>query len=471
MTAFKTVVRHSSYLLGSRLLSRLLFIVFVIYAASKLGPELFGILSFALATVELLSSIGDLGLTRYGARELVRNWDSRHVLGGEILILQILTSLIFSLGGLLLVIAWHPDSPKFQLLLLGLVAIFLSGLVNTTETIFIAGQRFFYSALLTFIGRFIYIGIGFVALAAGTSVVEIMWGFVTAVLIESLLRIWVVIRTVTRFSFSFSAVQLWKMLVATIPFALAAAANVAFLRVNVMVLELLEGDAAVGVFSVAFTLFTPFIWIPMIISRTLFSGLTEDYARNPDRARRSTWQWYRLMALVGIPAALTITLLAEPALSHFPAGYEGSAGALEILIWALPLLMVISVGFNTMQIINRERASARVQLSGALVNAAACFVFIPLFGIKGAAAATVVGAAVMEAQIYLDLHKHFLQRRHTIVLFFRPVIGGLVMAGVALALFAFNPWVATGAGLIAYIAAIFITGGVRISEIKALMGS
>ena len=38
-----------------------------------------------------------------------------------------------------------------------------------------------------------------------------------------------------------------------------------------------------------------------------------------------------LMALAGIPIALTITLLADSLLSHFPEGYEGSAGVLQIL--------------------------------------------------------------------------------------------------------------------------------------------
>lgn len=462
---------NSSYLLVSRLLSRLLFIVFFMYAASRLGPDLFGILAFALATVELLSSIGDLGLTRYGARELVRHWDDRPVLAGEILVLQVLTSLVFSFGGLLLVIAFHPDDPKFQLLVLGMVAIFLSGLINTTEMIFIAGQRFFYSALLTFISRLIYVGIGFMALAAGASVVMVMGGFVVSVVVESVLRMMVVMLSVTRFSFSFSRRRLWEIFVATLPFAIAAAANVAFLRVNVIILELLEGDVAVGVFSVAFTLFTPFIWVPMIISRTLFSGLTEDFINNPDKARHSTWQWYRLMALAGIPVALIITLLAAPMLSHFPVGYEGSARVLQILIWALPLLLVISIGFNTLQIINREQASARVQVSGALANAVVCFILIPPFGINGAAMATVAGAAVMEAQINLDLRKHFLQGKHTIALFLRPVIGGLVMTAVALPLFGLNPWLATGAGIVAYVVTILATGGVRISDLKSLMGS
>ena len=177
------------------------------------------------------------------------------------------------------------------------------------------------------------------------------------------------------------------------------------------------------------------------------------------------------MALTGIPVALTVTLLADSVFSHFPAGYEGGAGVLQILIWALPMLLVISIGINTMQVINRERASARIQISGALINAAACFILIPPYGIMGAAAATVVGAVAIEAQIYLDLHKHFLQRKHAIVLFMRPVVGGLAMTAVALPLFGFNPWLATVAGLVAYAVTILATGGVRISELKTLLGS
>ncbi len=471
MTAFKTVIRHSSYLLGSRFLSRILYIVFFIFAAARLEPELFGILAFALATVELLSSVGDLGLTRYGARELVRDWDNRPVLSGQILVLQVVTSLFFSLGGLALVLLVRPDDPKFTLLLLGMVAILLSGLVNTTETIFLAGQKFFFSALFTFIGRCIYVGIGFAALAAGASVVMVMWGFIIAMVVESLLRLAAVIKTVTPISFGFSGGELWKMFIATLPFAVAAAANIIFLRVNVLVLELLEGDVAVGVFTVAFTLFSPFVWLPLILNRTLFPGLTEDVINAPDKARDNTWQWTRLMAIAGIPAALTITLLAGPVLAYFPEGYENSAGVLQILIWALPLLLLISIGFNIMQIIDRERAAARVQVAGAVVNTAANFALIPFFGIKGAAMAMVVAAASIELLTYRDLHAHFLKGKHMTGLFIRPAVGGLVMAGAALALYGFNPWLATVAGLAAYAGTILITGGVSPSELKSLMGS
>jgi ABC-type uncharacterized transport system permease subunit len=50
-------------------------------------------------------------------------------------------------------------------------------------------------------------------------------------------------------------------------------------------------------------------------------------------------------------------------------------------------------------------------------------------------------------------------------------MGSLVMAAVALPLFGFNPWLATVAGLLAYAVTILVTGGVRISELKSLLGS
>ncbi len=62
MTTFKTVLWHSSYLLGSRLLARLIYIVFFIYAALRLGPELLGVLSLNL-WLATAAGIGGHGVT------------------------------------------------------------------------------------------------------------------------------------------------------------------------------------------------------------------------------------------------------------------------------------------------------------------------------------------------------------------------------------------------------------------------
>ncbi len=470
MTRFKTIARYSSYLLGSRLLSRLLFTAFFIYAASRLGPELFGALSFALVTVELLSSIGDLGITRYAARELVRHWDRKEVLAGEVLFLQALTSIVISLGGVIIIAAYQPQSPKLQLLLLAMVAVLLSALVNTAEAIFVATQKFFFSALFTFIGRLVYVSIGFIALYLGASVVVVMYGFVAGVTVEAVLRFTVVIRRVTTFSFRFTGAQIARILVAIKPFALTAAANIIFLRANVVILEMFEGDAAVGVFNIAFTIFIPFVWLPMILQRTVFPGLTKIYAEDPGKARIHTWQWYRLMALAGIPIAIGVSLLAGPVLSLFPEGYEDSIPTLIILMSSIPFMLFSSVGFNTLQVIDREGSAAHASGAAAAAGIVFGLVLISLLDVIGAALAFLAAAVVLAVYFYHLVYKHFL-RKSVLPLIVKPVIAGAVMLVIGLLVWNISTWLAAVAGLVVYVIAVFVMRAVELKEIKMLLQS
>lgn len=467
MTRFKTIVRYSSYLLGSRILSRLLFTIFFIYAASRLGPELFGALSFALVLAELLSSIGDLGISRYAARELVRHWERKEILAGEVLSIQGITSIVLSLGGVLVIAVYNPAYPKLQMLLLAMVVVLLSAIINTAESIFVATQNFFYSALFTFVGRLLYVIMGFVAIYIGASAVVVMLAFLFGVTIEAFLKLIIVLRRITSFSFAFSISQLGLMLSAVKPFALTAAANIIYLRANIIVLEMLEGDVAVGVFNIAFTLFIPFVWLPMILQRTVFPGLTKIYADDPDMARIHSWQWFRLMAIVGIPIAVTVSFLAGTVLSYFPEGYEESIPVLIILMSSIPLALYSSVGFNILQVVDREKSYAGAATAAAVASVVFNFVFIALFGVIGAALAFLAAAIVLSVYIYILVHKFFL-RRSVLRLYIKPVFAGAAMLAVTLILWQAGQWFATGAGLAAYVAAIFSLKALRPAELKNL---
>lgn len=455
---------------GSRLLSRLLFTVFVIYAASRLGPDLFGAFSFVLALVELLSSVGDMGLTRYGARELIRHPERKAGLAGEIFVLQVLTSVVFSLVGVIVIIALAPPAPKLQLLLLGMMAIFMSCFVNTAESVLIASQNFFYSSLFNFLDRLVFVALGLIALSTGASVIIVMWCFVAGVVLESLMRMVFAIRKVTTLSFRFPARNLLIMFGASIPFAIGAVASMVFLRVNVIILGFLEDDAAVGIFNVAYTIFLPVMWIPVILARTMLPGFTEAYQRDPDAARRNSWQWYRLLAMLGIPAAMTVTLLAGPALSFFPSDFSGSITVLIILMWSVPMMVTSTMDFVILQVVDQEKLAARVLIAVAAVTVALNFVLIPLLGINGAAIATLGGTAVRQALFYRGVYLHFIHR-HIAILFVKPAIAGLAMAAVALPMWSYNHWLASVVALAAYAAVILMTGGVRPQEIKALLRS
>lgn len=469
MARFKTVLRHSSYLFGSKIISRLLFTVFVVLVASRLGSELFGAFSFSLAMVELLSWFGDLGTTRYGTRELVRvekkQWA---VVNGQILVLQVLSSTLISVAGLLALLLWSPGYPKMQMLLIGLVAVLLSGVINATESSLIASQNFLYSSLLSLIGRLVFLVLGFIAITRGASVVMIMAGYLAGVIIESFLRIILVTGKVSRFSFQFSFADIKAMFVASLPLAAVALASVIFTQSGIIALEILDGDAAVGVFNIAYSLYMPFIWFAMVLSKAVFPGQAELYKDDRDAARRNYRQWYRLVVMAGIPIPVATTLLAGPALSLLPSEYEESTTVLIILMWALPLALIGAMQGNVMQMIGRELAQVRMLIVGIVIIVVLQIILIPKYGVVGAPIAALTAALVKEIMVYEDVRRTFFGKMHYLVLLLRPLLGGLIMALATLLAWGLGPWLATSVGLAAYIVTMFASGGVSISEIKAL---
>lgn len=470
MTDFKRVLRNSVYLLGFRLLSRLLSFVFLIYAASRLSPESFGALSFTLVTLELVVILGDLGITRYGARELVRSWDDRKTLAGKILSVQVVTSLAITIVGLLVVLAFNPPAVKLQLLILALASFFFYSFINTTESIFVASQKFFFSALFSFVGRIFYTSFGLVVLASGGSTVLVMWGFLASVILEALLRMVMVRSRITGFSVRFPTRELWAMLRVCFPFAVAGIASVVTYRGNMFVLEFLKGDTDVGVFNAAFVLFSPFVWIGIIFSSTIFPGLTADFIKDPEAARASCWQWYRLIALLSVPVAVEVSFLAGTLRNFFPAGYEDVELILIILMWSVPPTLMMDVDFNILQASNREAVAARSVVVGAVGSPLFSLLLIPFFGGKGAAAGVLVATVVREVYCRFALKQSFFNQR-VLRLFVRPAIAAGAMGAVGLIALKVSPWLAVGLGAIVYAIVAMAVGAVRPAEFKALLNS
>ncbi|MFA5808903.1 MAG: oligosaccharide flippase family protein [Thermoleophilia bacterium] len=272
MTNRLKVLKQSGYLLLAKLFVRLASVPFLIYVAATLGPSLFGVFAFVMASVEIISSLGDFGLSRYGTRVMVREEKDHARFAGIFLLLQLVTSLLLAGLGLAVVLLLMPESPKMQVLMLGLVAIVFSAFTYTTETIFIAYERFSTSALLTVIGRLIYLVAGFAVIKIGFSVVAVMLVFVISIAIESLIRMVYTALRVTHFSFSFSWDEVKHIFRGTLPFAVTAIASMVYFRADAVIIEFIKGDAEVGIYSAAYSFFSFFMWLPIVLNRALLPG-------------------------------------------------------------------------------------------------------------------------------------------------------------------------------------------------------
>lgn len=455
------VLKHSGYLLLARLFVRLASVPFLIYVASTLGPSLFGVFAFVLATVEMVSSLGDFGLSRYGTRVMVRQEGEKEDhsrFAGILLTLQLATSLLLTLAGTAAVLLAGPEYPKLQVMLLGLLAVLLSAFTYTSETIFTATRRFGASALFSVAGRVIYLAAGFAALAMDYSVVAVMAAYIASMAIEGLLRMVYVAVRVTPFSFHFKLSDLKAVARGTVPFAATTLAALVYFRADTIIMGFIRGDTDVGIYSAAYSYFSFFMWFPIVLSRALLPTLTAKFRDDPAGAEMTSWYWYRAVGVAGVAIAFAMTVLAGPVIrSLMPDTYDDSVVVLQILMWSIPTLMMVSMGFNSLTVCDRERTGANTSVFTAVLIVTLDFLLIWQYGPIGAAVAMVVTTAVWEVLMHWLMGRHVLGPRHGVFrTFSMPVIGGALMTLAALAVSGLGWPVMLPVGLAVYAAVVLL---------------
>jgi len=439
----------------AKLFVRLVSVPFLIYVAATLGPSLFGVFTFVMATVEMVSSLSDFGLSRYGTRVMVREEKDQARFAGILLTLQLFTSVLLAGMGLVVVLFADPSSPKLQVLLLGLLAVFISAFIYTSETIFTATKQFAASAVFSVVGRLVYLAAGFAALGMGWSVIAVMWAFVASMVLESLLRMVYAAVRVTPFSFRFNRQDVRKIAIGTLPFAATAISALVYFRADTIILEIIKGDTEVGIYGAAYSFFSFFMWFPIVLSRALLPSLTAGFRDDPEEARLTSWYWYRAVGVAGVAIAFATTVIAGPVIDRLMGeAYAESVLTLQILIWTIPPLMMVSMSFNSLTVCDREKTGANTSVMAAVMIVALDFALIPFFGTLGAAAAMVITTTLWEVWMHWLLVKHLLAPRNALVkTFSMPLVGGALMAGAALAVRPLGTAATLAAGLTAYAAA------------------
>ena len=96
-SGFRKYFANTSWLLGERILRITVSLFVAIYVARYLGPERYGLLSYALSFVWLFSTLASLGLDDILLRELVNNPEKRQYLIGTVFWLKICG--FFLMGG------------------------------------------------------------------------------------------------------------------------------------------------------------------------------------------------------------------------------------------------------------------------------------------------------------------------------------------------------------------------------------
>ena len=383
-------VGNTAWLFGDRLLRMGVGLLVGVWVARYLGPEQYGLLSFAGSYVMLFSALALFGLESLVVRELVARPEARGAILGSACAIRLaagacayllaLAILPFSRPGdtqALLMVALLGGSLLFQALEVS--DLWFQSRVASRFSVIARSSAFLFSSLVKLI-----------MVLRGASLLAITWATaVEALLAACFLTLAYRVSGEQLSGWRFSGEWLKRLWRESLPMVLSGIVLMVYLRIDQVMLGILASKSELGLYAAAVRISELWYFVPAAIVSSLFPGLVRLQSSDPEAYRQRLQNLYNLLALLGYLVALPVTLLAPWLVELlFGAAYRAAAPLLMVLVWA-GLFANLSVARNAHFIAQGwGKAMLWNTLAGAVVNVALNCLLIPSYGALGSAIAT-----------------------------------------------------------------------------------
>jgi PST family polysaccharide transporter len=367
-----------------------------VWVARYLGPEQFGLLSFATAFVGLFGAIAGLGLQGIVVRDIVRDPSCKEYTLGTAALLQFIGGLL-AYGLILSTIFWlRPDDAlaKALVAILGSTMLFkasevavywFESQVLSKYTVWVQNGSF-----LVFAAIKVVLILNSAPLIAFASVI-----MAEAFMVALLMLVMLGLRGPRLRHLRITLARAKGLLADSWPLLLSGIAIVIYMKIDQIMLGQMVGDEAVGIYSAAVRISEAWYFIPMMIVASVFPAILEAKKRSETQYYQRFQHLYDLMVWLSVAVALPMTFLSTPIVTLlFGESFSASGTVLAIHIWAAVFVFLGVASSKWFLAENRQMLSFQRTALGAVVNVILNFLLIPDFGPIGAAIATVVSYAI-----------------------------------------------------------------------------
>lgn len=393
---FQRYFRNTSWLFIEKVIRLTLGLFVGVWVARYLGPEKFGIFSYAQSLVGIFTAFASLGLDEVVVKEILRKEHNEKEL--------IVTAFWLKLVGALVVITilamslniFSSDEAANKL-----VFIIASSLVFQSFNII---DLYFQSAVLS---RYVvYANIITITLISALKITLMLTGatlvaFAWVVVLDSLMLSMGLIYYFTKHTelkildkcFKIDIAK--KLLESSWPLVLSGVIVSLYMRLDQVMIKELINSEAVGNYAAAVRISEAWYFIPMVLSTSLFPAILNAKAKCSKLYYSRLQKLYDLMVWIAIAIAIPVTFFSEEIVSLlYGEKYSLASNVLTIHVWSAIFVFLGVAGGKWLIAENLQKLSLLRTLSGMLLNVALNLLLIPRYGIEGAAFATLISQFV-----------------------------------------------------------------------------
>jgi len=463
-----------------------------------LGPEGTGQYAFVVAVYGLFEIVSRYGLGTLLTRDVSadKNQSSRYLT--NVVALRTLLWLIslpilgiviwlyrsfdqLGVGGLNLTLT-PIGAQEVRALLIFAISMLFANWADALSSAFMAFEKMEYPAGLanaiallkvTLGALVLLIGWGYVGLAAVSLVMNLLQTLWLYGLLRRTLFVpeWQWDWPLQRWMFSQSGPLMLNHLLATI-----------FWRIDLWILRPLAGSASIGLYSVGLKYLDGLNIIPSVFTMAVFPLMSRYARRDSSEGGANLLRTYvlclRLLVIACLPIAMITTLVARDLVyliggaeyldvaEHFHLfGREvivhggGSALALRLIIWSIPIGFVNSITQYVLIAVNQQRYLTKAFIIGVVFNIVGNLLIIPGFGYAGAAVVTIFSELSLLLPFYASIKRH-VGPVPWLSIFGKPLLAVLLMglAAYGLITLGLNPWGAAIIGVVVYGVGLLLLG-------------
>jgi O-antigen/teichoic acid export membrane protein len=390
---FKRYFANTSWLMAERIFRMAVALFVGVYVARYLGPEQFGLLSYASSFVGLFTALATLlGVNNIMVRELVKTPKRRDELLGTAFWLKAGSTILVWMGIAAAIPFTHNNAQTNTMIIIIAFALVFQAF-NVIDINYQAEVKSKYMVYAQFVQITVSSVIKLVFIVIKAPLIYFAWVF----LIDAVV---LAIGLVAMYLKNTGKVWYWKwswktaeeLLSDSWPLILSGIAITIYMKIDQVMIKEMLGAEEVGYYAAAVRLSEAWYFIPIAITSSVFPSIINAKKQGEKLYYQRLQKLYNLMAWLAAAIALPTTFLAPLIIKVlFGEAFLPASGVLSIHIWAgvfVFLGVACSKWFILENYIKKNLYRASI---GMISNVILNIILIPLYGIYGAAVATLIG--------------------------------------------------------------------------------
>lgn len=391
MNTIQRITKNVSVLFISQMLSYILGFFTLMYSARYLGVEGFGTLSLALAFTGIFSVCMDLGLSTLTIREVARNKSLANDYVANITTIKIILAIItlVLIFGIVQLLGYNQETMQV-VYIIALYTLF-TAFTQLFYATFQAHEKMEYQSLGIILSSGLLLNGVLLAIYLKLDIIQfsLIYLFTGASVL-----LYALTSYTQKFSFPTITVNLtiWKDLIKeSWPFAITGISINLYLWIDTIMLSVMQGPDAVGLYNASYKLIMVLLFIPIVFNNAVFPLMSKYFISSKESLNLIFEKLLKTMMLAAIPIGVGTVIIAEKViLLIYGEQFIGAVVALQILIWSTVLIFTRSPFERLLESTNRQLVVTKVFIMGVIFNVIFNLIIIPKYSYVGAGIVTVL---------------------------------------------------------------------------------